>query len=188
MSALNVFPSLSLHVYGASYFSLLVSLVRRRPGDSIDSVASNAGDLRANVAFRARNSARSHEHVHSLFPSQRWSLVTSPSSCGVSLRARVRCPRSFSSHLEQDCPSLSPPLSLASEPWTARARAPFFRHSWRTSADVRQRLRLEQVSDAARLIERSPVPADRSSRRSDRRGALLSIERRGNRCDTLMSS
>jgi hypothetical protein len=32
------------------------------------------------------------------------------------------------------------------------------------------------------------VPADRSSRRSDRRGALLSIERRGNRCDTLMSS
>lgn len=117
----------------------------------------------------AREIPLARASVHSLFPSS-WSRAIPP-LCGVSLWTRVRCPRSFSSHLSSWIPHLSFSLSSSFARFRDRTRVSacvhacvrsllFFSAPVANAADVRRRRRVSerQVSDTPRLIERSPVP------------------------------
>lgn len=115
----------------------------------------------------AREIPLARASVHSLFPSS-WSRAIPP-LCGISLWTRVRCLRSFSSHLSSWIPHLFLPPPFASEIAHVCVRTcvhacvrPFTPLFFGTRGERGRRwptrVSEKQVSDAPRLIERSPEP------------------------------
>lgn len=101
---------LNLH-FSSSYFFILADIFFK----DFRLIFSAIFDLidRHRECDLAREIPLARASVHSLFPSS-WSRAIPP-LCGISLWTRVRCLRSFSSHLSSWIPHLFLPLSFASE-------------------------------------------------------------------------